>query len=91
VKTGEKLTVECTAKGHPTPKLTWLRDGKVLTNKDGFDIKIDQATGQASFIIPSATVKHSGKYECKVENQYGTHTTEINIDVLGKNEEEKFS
>jgi hemicentin len=87
VKTGEKLTVECTAKGHPTPKLTWLRDGKVLTNKDGFDIKIDQTTGQAAFIIPNATVKHSGKYECKVENQYGTHTTEINIDVLGKNEE----
>lgn len=84
VKTGEKVTVECTAKGHPPPKLTWLRDGKVLTNKDGFDIKIDQATGQATFIIPNATVKHSGKYECKVENQFGTHTTEINIDVLGK-------
>ncbi|CAF4715073.1 unnamed protein product, partial [Rotaria magnacalcarata] len=24
----------------------------------------------------------SGKYECKVENQYGTHTAEINIEVL---------
>ena len=85
VKTGEKLTVECTAKGHPTPKITWLLDGKVLSNKDGFEIKIDQTTGQASFVIPNATTKHSGKYECKVENQYGTHTSEINIDVLGKN------
>ncbi|CAF1682384.1 unnamed protein product, partial [Adineta ricciae] len=37
---------------------------------------------QATFIIPSANVKHTGKYECKVENQYGTHTSEINIDVL---------
>ncbi|CAF1655594.1 unnamed protein product, partial [Adineta ricciae] len=84
VKTGEKLTIDCTAKGHPAPKITWLRDGKVLTNKDGFDIKMDQTTGQATFIIPSANVKHTGKYECKVENQYGTHTSEINIDVLGK-------
>jgi len=84
VKTGEKLTVECTAKGHPTPKITWLRDGKVLTNKDGFEIKIDQTTGQASFVIPSANVKHSGKYECKIENAHGTHTTEIDIDVLGE-------
>jgi hemicentin len=84
VKTGEKLTVECTAKGHPPPKISWLRDGKVLTNKDGYEIKIDQTTGQASFVIPNATMKHSGKYECKVENQYGTHTTEVDIDVLGK-------
>lgn len=84
VKTGEKLTIECTAKGQPTPKISWLRDGKVLTNKDGFEIKIDQATGQASFCIPSATMKHIGKYECRVENQYGTHSAEIDIDVLGE-------
>ena len=82
IKTGEKLTVECTAKGHPPPKISWLRDGKVLTNKDGFDIKFDQTTGQSTFIIPNANIKHAGKYECKIENQHGTHTTDINIDVL---------
>ncbi|CAF4864672.1 unnamed protein product, partial [Rotaria socialis] len=80
----EKLTIECMAKGHPTPKVTWLRDGKVLSNKDGFDIKVDQTTGHSIFIIPIGTVKHTGKYECKVENQYGTHTVEINIEVLRK-------
>jgi hemicentin len=89
VKTGEKLTVECSAKGHPPPKISWLRDGKVLTNKDGYDIKMDQVTGQASFIIPNATMKHSGKYECKVENQHGTNIAELNIDVLGKIKEIK--
>jgi hemicentin len=84
IKTGEKLTIECTAKGHPTPKITWLRDGKILSNKDGFEIKTDQTTGHSIFIIPQATTKDSGKYECKVENQYGTHTAEINVDVLRK-------
>jgi hemicentin len=84
IKTGEKLTIECMAKGHPTPKITWLRDGKILSNKDGFDIKIDQNTGHSIFIIPQGTTKHSGKYECKVENQHGTHTAEINIEVLRK-------
>ncbi|CAF4747141.1 unnamed protein product, partial [Rotaria sp. Silwood1] len=82
VKTGEKLTIECTTKGYPPPKITWLLNGKTLTNKDGFDIKFDQTTGQATFIIPNTTMKHSGKYECKIENQYGTHTSEIDIDVL---------
>ncbi|CAF0916357.1 unnamed protein product [Adineta ricciae] len=82
IKTGERLTIECMVKGHPPPKITWLRDGKVLSNKDGFDIQVDEKTGRSIFIIPQATVKHSGKYECKVENQYGTHTAEINIDVL---------
>lgn len=84
IKTGDRLTVECMAKGHPTPKVTWLRDGKVLTNKDGFEIKTDQTTGHSIFIIPFATTKYSGKYECKVENQYGTHTAEITINVIRK-------
>jgi hemicentin len=84
LKTGDKLTIECTAKGHPTPKITWLRDGKVLSNKDGFEIKTDQTTGHSFFIIPQAHTKHSGKYECKIENQYGTHTAEINVEVLRK-------
>ncbi|CAF4411465.1 unnamed protein product, partial [Rotaria socialis] len=82
VKTGEKLTIECTTKGYPPPKVSWSLNGKILTNKDGYDIKFDQATGHATFIIPNATMKHIGKYECKIENQYGTHATEINIDVL---------
>lgn len=84
VKTGEKITIECTTKGFPPPKVTWSCNGKALTPKDGCEIKFDQATGHATFIIPNATMKHIGKYECKIENQYGTHTTEINIDVLGK-------
>ena len=84
IKTGERLTIECTAKGHPPPKITWLRDGKVLSNNDGFEIKIDQTTGHSIFIIPHGMVKHAGKYECRVENQYGTHSAEINIDVLRK-------
>ena len=83
IKTGEKLTIELTAKGHPPPKITWLRDGKVLSNKDGFEIRTDQ-TGHSFFVIPRATVQHKGKYECRLENQYGTHTAEINIDVLRK-------
>jgi hypothetical protein len=67
-------------KGHPTPEVIWWRDGKVLSNKDGFEIK----TGHSIFIIPVGNVQHTGKYECKVENQYGTHTAEINIEVLRK-------
>lgn len=84
LKAGEKLTIECMAKGHPTPKVIWLRDGKVLSQKDGFEIRVDQATGHSFFVIPIATVQHTGKYECKVENQYGTHSAEINIEVLRK-------
>ena len=83
-RAGDKLTVECLVKGYPPPKITWLRNGKVLTNKDGYDVKFDQITGLATFVIPNATVKYSGKYECKIENQYGMHTNEIDIDVLGK-------
>ena len=84
IKTGDKLTIECTAKGHPTPTITWLRDGKVLSNKDGFEIRTDEKTGHSFFVIPQAFVKHSGKYEVKMENKYGTHTAEITVEVLRK-------
>ncbi|CAF0818885.1 unnamed protein product [Didymodactylos carnosus] len=82
VKTGEKLTIEVRATGHPTPKVSWLRDGKALSMKDGYEIKVDQTTGFSSLIISNSTMKHSGVYECKIENQYGTHTATITIDVL---------
>lgn len=84
LKTGEKLTIECMAKGHPTPTVTWLRDGKVLSNKDGFEIRTDEKTGHSFLVIPQAHVKHSGKYQVKVENKYGTHTADITIEVLRK-------
>jgi len=43
VKEGEQARFECEFDGNPSPKVSWLRDGKPLTAKDGFEIKTGQS------------------------------------------------
>ena len=72
VKDGETARFECEFDGNPTPKVTWLRDGKPLLPKDGFDVKTDTATGKSVLTINQATPKHAGPITLRLENSVGT-------------------
>ena len=54
INEGDTATFQCTATGNPTPKITWLKDGKTM------------ATGNTLSFEANRT--HSGKYRCSVEN-----------------------
>ena len=54
INEGDTATFQCTATGNPTPKITWLKDGKAV------------ATGNT--ISFEANRTHSGKYCCSAEN-----------------------
>lgn len=54
INEGDTATFQCTATGNPTPKITWLKDGKAV------------ATGNT--ISFEANRTHSGKYWCSAEN-----------------------
>lgn len=71
VKEGETAQFECEFDGNPTPKVTWLRDGKPLTPKDGFEIKTDTATGKSVLTVNQATPKHAGPITLRLENPVG--------------------
>lgn len=71
VKEGEPAHFECEFDGNPTPKVTWLRDGKPLTPKDGFEIKTDTATGKSTITVNQATPKHAGPITLRLENPVG--------------------
>ena len=77
VKEGEQARFECEFDGNPSPKVTWLRDGKPLTPKDGFEIKTDSTIGKSVLIINQATSKHSGPITLRLENSVGTPIEEI--------------
>lgn len=32
LKRGEELRLSCTVSGHPQPRISWLKDGRVLSN-----------------------------------------------------------
>ncbi|CAF5190947.1 unnamed protein product, partial [Rotaria magnacalcarata] len=71
VKEGEPAHFECEFDGNPTPKVTWLRDGKPLTPKDGFEIKTDTTTGKSVLTVHQTTSKHSGPITLRLENPVG--------------------
>lgn len=39
VKEGSKITLKCSASGHPRPRIMWLKDGKILSKAKGMRIK----------------------------------------------------
>ena len=71
VKDGEPARFECEFDGNPMPKVSWLRDGKPVTPKDGFDVKTDMNTGKSVLIINQATPKHAGPITLRLENPVG--------------------
>lgn len=77
VKQGEQARFECEFDGNPAPKVSWLRDGKPLTPKDGFEIKTDTTTGTSVLIINQTTPKHSGPITLRLDNSVGQPIEEI--------------
>ena len=54
VRENEETTFYCSATGNPTPKVTWLLDGKTV------------ASGETFKFVANRT--QSGQYWCSVEN-----------------------
>eukprot|EP00093_Oithona_nana_P010757 10757.XXX_265016_286838_1 [CDS] Oithona nana genome sequencing. len=76
VRKGSTITLECEAKGNPTPKITWLRKNNLLPSGEKFE------EGN-SVIIQDVSRHHSGIYVCTADNDVGTPArAEIDLKVL---------
>ena len=73
---------ECEVDAYPSAKVTWLKDGKALTTKEGVEIQAQVDKGLYTLRIPQAdTTKHMGTIICRAENAIGTteHPVQLNI------------
>ena len=71
VSEGDIAAFHCTATGNPTPKITWLKDGKTVT------------TGETLGFIASRN--QSGKYWCSADNGLNnTANASADLDVQCK-------
>ncbi|CAF3878648.1 unnamed protein product, partial [Adineta steineri] len=73
---------ECEVDAYPNAKVTWLRDGKALTTKEGVEMQAQADKGIYTLRIPQAdTTKHMGTITCRAENAIGTieHPVQLNI------------
>ena len=75
--TGTKLTLTCPTEGLPRPKITWRKDGVVLSGRYVID-----KTG--SLTIQIAQVNDTGKFTCSAQNEVGVDEVSSLIDILGK-------
>jgi hypothetical protein len=83
VKQGETAVFETKIDGYPTPKVTWLLNGKPLTTKEGAQIELNAVTGDAKLSIPKVDLQqHSGVVTCRLENPHGNQEETARLDIL---------
>jgi Immunoglobulin I-set domain len=83
VKQGETAVFETKIDGYPTPKVIWLLNGKPLTPKDGAQMELNAATGDAKLSINNVDLQqHAGVLTCRVENAHGTEEETVRLDIL---------
>ncbi|XP_059849711.1 hemicentin-1-like [Hypanus sabinus] len=69
VMTGQSVALECAVTGTPTPLITWLKDGQVLSRTNG------------SLKINGATQRDGGIYSCVATNEAGESEQAVKVIV----------
>ncbi|CAF4979058.1 unnamed protein product, partial [Rotaria sp. Silwood1] len=83
VKQGETAVFMTTIDGYPTPTITWLLNGKLLTLKEDVEVQFDAATGQSKLSIQNVNLEqHTGSITCRVESEYGEQEETVRLDIL---------
>lgn len=68
----------------PKPKVSWLLNGKELTNKDNVKFEVDAKTGANALVISKVLASHMGSYTIKASNSVGEAEHTFSLDTLGK-------
>ncbi|EEC16694.1 peroxidase, putative [Ixodes scapularis] len=71
---GSTVEVFCVAEGHPTPTVSWRREGKVIG-----DTPRRKITRDGSLVVIGLRPEDEGQYECVVENEMGQLVTPFYI------------
>uniref|UniRef100_A0A1I8FIB2 Ig-like domain-containing protein n=1 Tax=Macrostomum lignano TaxID=282301 RepID=A0A1I8FIB2_9PLAT len=64
---GDRILLDCRAKGTPVPRLSWLKDSNPFTYTDRH---LRHANGSLTILV--AKVTDSGVYQCVAENRLGS-------------------
>ena len=72
------ITITCPVSGVPTPDVTWQKDGVQITVGDKFSINDDN-----SLVINDAEIRHSAKYSCIAQNEFGKDEVSSTARIIG--------
>lgn len=87
VRQGSRVELPCVASAFPLPRYSWSWDGVVV--KPDTDSAENNTTGPhvrlagGNLVVDSATIADSGEYVCTAENNLGSRTTSVRLEVIG--------
>ncbi|XP_050539953.1 peroxidasin isoform X2 [Daktulosphaira vitifoliae] len=79
VKTGTTVELQCITDGHPTPVITWFKDGKSITPGPRISFHNDRATVRLDYVKES----DKGMFTCVAQNLAGTAESNTELKVRG--------
>lgn len=78
---GYIFQITCVAQSDPPPRITWLKDGSMLTDTS---ISVSYPSPMMSLlVIPQSQKTHAGEYTCVAENPAGQVTKSSKLNVKG--------
>lgn len=92
-----QLSLACVLTADPLPEITWLKDGKQITEDDGVQIKkevkeLEHGLKEAKYFLHFPAGRHcdTGNYTIQAKNKYGYAECSAHLDILLKPEIEGF-
>ncbi|KRX49086.1 Contactin-5 [Trichinella murrelli] len=74
---GKEIVLECFAFGRPSPTYQWIRVDKPMDKQT-----VQFRSFSRQLRILNATVQHSGIYRCIADNEYGSVSKEVRLEVF---------
>uniref|UniRef100_A0A8D0GNR9 Myosin-binding protein C, slow-type n=1 Tax=Sphenodon punctatus TaxID=8508 RepID=A0A8D0GNR9_SPHPU len=78
---GYNATLNCSLRGNPTPKTTWLKNKVIIMNDPRYRMFSNQ--GVCTLEIRKPSPYDGGTYTCKAMNELGTAEVECKLEVKG--------
>lgn len=75
---GSSVRLKCMASGNPRPEIVWLKDDRLLTEREVGEGRQKKWT----LTLRNLTPEQSGKYTCRVSNQAGEINATYYIEVI---------
>ncbi|KAF7647427.1 hypothetical protein LDENG_00172710 [Lucifuga dentata] len=75
---GSSVRLKCTASGNPRPDVMWLKDDRLLTEREVGEGRQKKWTLSLRNLMP----EHSGRYTCRVSNRAGEINATYKVEVI---------
>uniref|UniRef100_A0A914YHU1 Ig-like domain-containing protein n=1 Tax=Panagrolaimus superbus TaxID=310955 RepID=A0A914YHU1_9BILA len=76
---GRPFTFHCPVNGYPVPKISWLKDHKIVAVEKHSDLRLID-NGQGLEILSTQPI-HKGLWTCQAENDAGDSEINVRLDV----------